>query len=97
MSHRWKRAPATTLCGFCRQRLIPKGEPAMYRQIPGVKRELVRCQDCASEKAPDDLPPLHDKEQTKREIADFAERLRQLRKNAKAPVTERNWYETERE
>ena len=53
MSREWRRAPAGTLCGFCRNRPIEAGEPALYTTLPNVKRERVRCQNCAGEAAPE--------------------------------------------
>lgn len=45
--------PAITICGFCRNRIIAKDEPALFTRLPGVKRERVRCCDCAGEPMPD--------------------------------------------
>jgi len=58
MSRMWRRAPADTLCGGCRNRTIERGEPAIYIKVnPQVTRELIRCQNCAGEAAPE-LPEL---------------------------------------
>lgn len=58
MSRMWRRAPADTLCGGCRNRTIERGEPAIYIKVnPQVTRELIRCQNCAGE-APPELPEL---------------------------------------
>lgn len=53
----WKRAPADMICGLCRHRAIPRGEPYLSITLPNVKRERRRCQNCAGE-APPELPPL---------------------------------------
>ncbi len=58
MSRQWRRAPSATLCGYCSQRTIERGEPVIYIKIsPNIKREMVRCQTCAGE-APPELPEL---------------------------------------
>ena len=51
----WKRCPSDTLCGLCSQRVIKKDEAAQYIHLNGVRKDLIRCQDCAGE-APPDLP-----------------------------------------
>lgn len=51
----WQRASAGTLCGGCRNREIVRGEPVLHIVLPGVRRPLVRCQDCAGE-APPEMP-----------------------------------------
>ncbi len=55
MSREWRRMPADSLCGYCPQRIIVKHEPALFITLPGVKRERVRCVNCAGE-APPNLP-----------------------------------------
>ncbi len=58
MSRQWRRAPSATLCGYCSQRTIERGEPAIYIKIShAIKREMIRCQTCAGE-APPELPEL---------------------------------------
>lgn len=100
MSAEWKRVPSDTLCGLCYHRLIPKGEPALYRTIRGVKRERVRCQDCSGQ-CPTELPPLKDFSKSSKEgekpSADFTKRLKRLATGFRDISTERNWYETERD
>jgi DNA-directed RNA polymerase subunit RPC12/RpoP len=44
---------ADSLCGYCPHRIIVKNEPALFITLPGVKRERVRCQNCAGEAVPD--------------------------------------------
>lgn len=44
---------ADSLCGYCPQRVIKQGEPALFISLPGVKRERVRCQNCAGDAAPE--------------------------------------------
>ena len=95
----WRRVPAATMCGFCVNRIIKKGESALYRSLPGVKRERVRCQDCAGE-APPELPPMRDYATNEKEIGDFAALQQAMPKRTRGELksfTERNWYETERE
>lgn len=59
MSRMWRRAPVNCLCGYCSPpRAIRQGDPAIYIKIPPVKREMVRCVECAGEQPPDDLPEL---------------------------------------
>lgn len=59
MSRVWKRSVGDCFCGYCvPRRTIHKGDPAIFITIPPGKREHVRCQDCAGEKAPEDLPEL---------------------------------------
>ena len=55
MSQQWRRVPADTLCGYCVNRVIAKGEPVLFTTLPTVKRERVRCVSCAGP-APPDLP-----------------------------------------
>jgi hypothetical protein len=58
MSRIWKRSLGECFCGYCvPNRRIALGEPAVFIRI-GTTRELIRCQDCAGEKAPEDLPEL---------------------------------------
>ncbi len=61
MSRQWRRSPVACFCGYCgTSREILKGEPAVYVRVKPEGRELVRCQNCAGEKAPDDLPELNE-------------------------------------
>ncbi len=58
MNRSWKRVPTDCFCGYCQpNRQIVKGEPALFITLPGVKRDRIRCQNCAGE-APPDLPEL---------------------------------------
>lgn len=90
MSREWRRALTNCFCGYCGpDRPIPKGEPAMFIIFQRVKKPLIRCQQCAGEPAPTDLPPLltsggikpsvvlnlgRPKKQTAREWTPYAER-----------------------
>lgn len=59
MNREWMRVPVARFCGYCgTKRSIAKGEPALFVNLAGVKRQLVRCRDCAGEEPPDDLPEL---------------------------------------
>jgi hypothetical protein len=51
----WRRVPSDTLCGYC-GRVIAREIPALFTRLPNIKRERVRCQECAGP-APPDLPP----------------------------------------
>jgi len=55
----WVRAERTLKCGYCRRRWMERGEPVLKIHLPTMKRDLVRCIDCAGE-TPPDLPPLVD-------------------------------------
>ena len=50
----WSRANVDTLCGYCGN-VVAKDGPLQIRQVPNVKRDLVRGQCCAGP-APPDLP-----------------------------------------
>ena len=53
---RWCRASTTRWCGgFC-NRLIEAGEPFLTVTLDHVKRALIRCQTCAGEPVPADIP-----------------------------------------
>ncbi len=59
MSRMWKRAPVACYCGYCGlNRKIERGEAAVYIRVRPESRELVRCQECAGEQPPEDLPEL---------------------------------------
>jgi hypothetical protein len=53
----WLRVAFEQACGCCRRRL-PRGEPVLELKVTGVKRAFYRCQQCAGEPVPRDLPPL---------------------------------------
>ena len=57
---RWARAERELFCGYCSQRMIPKGDPVCYVKMEKLTRELRRCVDCAGP-APPDLPALVEK------------------------------------
>ena len=57
MNREWRRAPVDLLCGYCQDQTIPKGTPALFIALPGVKRERIRCANCAGN-APPPLPEL---------------------------------------
>ena len=61
MSRVWERCPVETVCGKCakpilvgqpQQLITPHPEHSLKRRRP-----FVRCEWCASETPPDDLPP----------------------------------------
>jgi hypothetical protein len=52
----WRRVVVDTRCGYCGA-TIPKGEPARFTAIATIKRQRIRCANCAGE-APPDLPAL---------------------------------------
>ncbi len=52
---RWDRVPYAAICGFCRKSL-GVNDVAAYTRLPNVKRERIRCVDCAGP-APPELPP----------------------------------------
>ena len=61
MNREWRRVPTDCFCGFCMpHRLIKKGEPALYITLSYVKRPRLRCQTCAGETPPDELPDLRE-------------------------------------
>ena len=45
------------MCGRCRERFIPRGEPVVMIKLAGIKRPRIRCQDCEGP-APPNLPEL---------------------------------------
>jgi hypothetical protein len=57
----WTRAVRSRLCGRC-STLIGKGEPLFVLTIAAGVYALtdpkIRCQSCAGEPVPEDLPPL---------------------------------------
>ena len=69
---RWWRCLSDSLCGRC-ARQIRQDEPVLLIQLPNMKREMIRCQDCAGE-APPELPAS-----TPRQSQQFTKRLQQLK------------------
>jgi len=69
---RWERAVVETLCGAC-PRLIPINEPMQLIKLPGVRRELKRCHECAQGDPPPDLPLIEVRSR-------FTKRMAPLRK-----------------
>lgn len=55
---RWTRAPFRLICGGPCARLLQRGEPILELQAPEWSRPKIRCETCAGEPAPADLPPL---------------------------------------
>jgi len=53
----WERARRERRCGFCGQ-TIEVGQPVLVRWLPGRDWRSARCQACAGELAPADLPLL---------------------------------------
>lgn len=51
----WVRAVIDERCGYCGHE-IPAGQPMLTYPVGG--RSLKRCEPCAKEKPPPDLPPL---------------------------------------
>lgn len=49
---RWDRAPAQTLCGYCRLRIL-EDAPILVITLPGVTRKLIRCEVCSGPAPPD--------------------------------------------
>lgn len=59
MPSRWERSPLEQKCGHCR-RPIYRGQPMRVFTFAGLSPRVQkrRCQDCAGEPAPKDLPAL---------------------------------------
>lgn len=55
---RWVRAPFPLICGGPCARLLQRGDPMLELQAPEWSRPKIRCESCAGEKPPADLPPL---------------------------------------
>lgn len=53
----WRRASEDTLCRKCGAQ-IAAGSPLQIITLPGVKRDRIRCESCAEEPSPKDLPQL---------------------------------------
>ena len=54
----WTRANQNMFCGYCANREIAKGDAYQLVQLFDVKRQLVRCVECADGPPPADLPPF---------------------------------------
>ena len=51
----WHRVALSMRCGKCGQTL-EDGALAQWIRVPGVTRQLCRCEACADSQAPPDLP-----------------------------------------
>ena len=54
----WRRAAYAELCNGPCGRRIERGEPVLDLHVVGLKRVPRRCQHCAGESVPTELPPL---------------------------------------
>jgi hypothetical protein len=52
----WTYAHVDEHCGGCRN-TVAIGDPIQLTHISGVKRALIRCEECAGP-APEDMPPF---------------------------------------
>jgi len=52
----WRRLKISRVCGGCGA-IIARGEPAKFIVLEGLRRELLRCAECAGP-VPPDLPAL---------------------------------------
>ncbi len=55
MSTTWTRSPIEWLCATCNE-LRPRGAPRFEIRLKDVTRPLYRCEKCAWESVPDDMP-----------------------------------------
>ena len=53
----WERVETAKMCGACGQTLA-YGMLMQRIQVTGMKRRLIRCENCADCSAPDDVPLL---------------------------------------
>lgn len=53
----WTRASQLAVCGGC-VRFIEKDAPIQIIAIPGVNRTRIRCEQCADDSPPANLPAL---------------------------------------
>ncbi len=56
----WQRASMAFTCGFCGD-VRPKGDPMLVIRIDGVRGSKRRCEKCAGEPVPEDIPVQTDK------------------------------------
>jgi hypothetical protein len=54
--HEWIRAERSGFCGGC-DKVITVGEPVRLTSIVGIRRQFIRCEECAGA-APYELPPI---------------------------------------
>lgn len=52
----WTRAAVTTLCGGRCGGTVNVGDPVQLVEVPGMRRKLIRCEQCADSQVPPDLP-----------------------------------------
>lgn len=65
MADTWERVSVTAACGRC-GKFLEQGDPVLVKTLPGLKRKLRRCEDCAGP-APPNLPdPIMLSQTTKR-------------------------------
>lgn len=57
MATEWRRAPLEGLCSVCGE-MYQKGALIFVIRLANVERPRMRCQRCAWEPAPADVPPL---------------------------------------
>jgi hypothetical protein len=57
MSHKWIRASHPLHCGHCHTR-IERNTLVLTITLPSARAVLLRCTQCAAERAPDDIPDL---------------------------------------